>query len=150
MFYMIWPMWTSYSRFWHCVVCSSAIYGFWLPLWYLQTLLNEIKYPTQKTKDRETKPNYLCALMNIIIYILPSVCNFIKRSLEARIWGSHWSNHIKHNIVFYQFDFVSRSLVFCVGYCISLRRVWRYQRGNQNPYIAEEQTTQCPQYTKGR
>jgi hypothetical protein len=25
---------------------------------------------------------------------------------------------------------------------ISLRRVWRYQRGNQNPYIAEEQTTQ--------
>ena len=25
-----------------------------------------------------------------------------------------------------------------------LRRVWRYQRGNQNPYIAEEQTTQWP------
>jgi hypothetical protein len=23
-------------------------------------------------------------------------------------------------------------------------RVWKYQRGNQNPYIAEEQTTQCP------
>ena len=23
----------------HCVVCSSSIYGFWLPLWYLQTLL---------------------------------------------------------------------------------------------------------------
>jgi hypothetical protein len=22
----------------HCVVCSSLIYGFWLPLWYLQTL----------------------------------------------------------------------------------------------------------------
>ena len=28
--------------FGHCFVCSSAIYGlFWLPLWYLQTLLNE-------------------------------------------------------------------------------------------------------------
>ena len=25
--------------FGHCVVCSSSIYGFWLPLWYLQTLL---------------------------------------------------------------------------------------------------------------
>ena len=25
-----------------------------------------------------------------------------------------------------------------------LRRVWRYQRGNQNPYIKEEQTTQLP------
>ena len=23
----------------HCVVCSSSIYGFWLPRWYLQTLL---------------------------------------------------------------------------------------------------------------
>jgi hypothetical protein len=26
----------------------------------------------------------------------------------------------------------------------SLRRVWRYQRGNHNPYIEEEQTTQWP------
>ena len=25
-----------------------------------------------------------------------------------------------------------------------LRTVWRYQRGNQNPKIEEEQTTQCP------
>jgi len=25
--------------FGHCVVCSSPMYGFWLPLWYLQTLL---------------------------------------------------------------------------------------------------------------
>jgi len=25
-----------------------------------------------------------------------------------------------------------------------LRRDWRYQRGNQNPYIEDEQTTQCP------
>ena len=24
--------------FWHCVVCSSSIYGFWLPLWYLLAL----------------------------------------------------------------------------------------------------------------
>jgi hypothetical protein len=23
--------------FGHCVVCSSSIYGFWLPLWYLRT-----------------------------------------------------------------------------------------------------------------
>ena len=25
--------------FGHCVVCSASIYRFWLPLWYLQTLL---------------------------------------------------------------------------------------------------------------
>ena len=31
----------SFSRFsfGHCVVCFSSIYGFWLLLWYLQTLL---------------------------------------------------------------------------------------------------------------
>jgi predicted nucleic acid-binding Zn ribbon protein len=27
------------SLFGHCVVCSSSIYGFWLPLWYPQALL---------------------------------------------------------------------------------------------------------------
>jgi hypothetical protein len=25
--------------FGHCIVCPSSIYGFWLPLWYLQTIL---------------------------------------------------------------------------------------------------------------
>ena len=33
------------------------------------------------------------------------------------------------------------NLYFSV-YCFVGRRVWRYQRGNQNPYIEEEQTTQ--------
>ena len=33
--------WTTKLVHWnnYCVVCSSSIYGFWLPLWYLQTLL---------------------------------------------------------------------------------------------------------------
>jgi hypothetical protein len=30
--------------FGHYVVCSSSIYGFWLPLWYLQTLLINLKW----------------------------------------------------------------------------------------------------------
>jgi hypothetical protein len=29
--------------FGHCVVCCSSNYGFWLPLWYLQTLLSTNK-----------------------------------------------------------------------------------------------------------
>jgi hypothetical protein len=29
--------------FGYCIVCSSSIYGFWLPLWYLQTLQCEIQ-----------------------------------------------------------------------------------------------------------
>jgi hypothetical protein len=31
-----------YFFFWPLVVCSSSIYGFWLPLWYLQTLLSQV------------------------------------------------------------------------------------------------------------
>jgi hypothetical protein len=28
--------------FGNCLICSSSIYGFWLSLWYLQTLLNRV------------------------------------------------------------------------------------------------------------
>ena len=28
--------------FWHYVVCSSSIYGYWLPFWYLQSLLGGV------------------------------------------------------------------------------------------------------------
>jgi hypothetical protein len=31
-----------------------------------------------------------------------------------------------------------------------IKRVWRYQRGNQNPYIEEEQTTQWPKLQKNK
>jgi hypothetical protein len=34
--------------FGHCVVCSSSIYGFWLSLWYLQTLLKDMLDCAQK------------------------------------------------------------------------------------------------------
>jgi hypothetical protein len=34
--------------FGHCVVCSSSIYGFWLHLWYLQTLLIQLKLEKRK------------------------------------------------------------------------------------------------------
>ena len=45
-----------YILFGHCVVCSSSLCGFWLPLWYLQTqlfllstmthlILFKLKYP---------------------------------------------------------------------------------------------------------
>jgi hypothetical protein len=55
------------------------------------------KYPHFNQLDSLEK---LKIILNPDKEILPSVCNFIKRSLEARIWGSRCSNHIKHNIVF--------------------------------------------------
>jgi hypothetical protein len=46
--------------FGHCVVCSSSIYGLWLPLWYLQTLLKykgvfSIKYTSTLHCKTRTK-----------------------------------------------------------------------------------------------
>jgi len=35
-------------------------------------------------------------------------------------------------------------IISFIVHLTSIRSVWRYQRGNQNPYIEEEQTTQCP------
>jgi hypothetical protein len=31
------------SLFYHCIACTSSIYGFWLPLWYLQTCKSRIE-----------------------------------------------------------------------------------------------------------
>ena len=38
----------------------------------------------------------------------------------------------------------TRSDAYSKGCCCAIRRVWRYQRGNQNPHIKEEETTQWP------
>ena len=43
----------------HCVVCSSLIYEFWIPLWYFQTLLygvGDIHFVTSVTETKK-KPN---------------------------------------------------------------------------------------------
>ena len=34
--------------------------------------------------------------------------------------------------------------IYLTSYKVTIRRVWRYQRGNQNSWIEEEQTTQWP------
>jgi hypothetical protein len=41
-------------------------------------------------------------------------------------------------------DIAAISAIGRLDYETVLRRDWRYQRGNQNPYIEEEQTTQWP------
>ena len=52
--------------FGHGVVCSS-IYGFWLPLWYLQTLPNTLPYMVH------------CQTFRIITLQLPSIENTLPR-----------------------------------------------------------------------
>ena len=80
--------------FGHCVVFSSSIYGFWLSLWYLQTLL-------------EWK------------------CQILLLNYTA---NGQWRLLLRMNT----------SILSASG------RVWRYQRGYQNRYIEEGQTTQWP------
>jgi hypothetical protein len=61
--------------FGHYVVCSSSIYGFWLPLWYLQTLLycyNIFGYHlTRRISEtmytwNHSNTNSLCTMQNLI------------------------------------------------------------------------------------
>ena len=54
--------------FCHCVVCSSSIYGFWLPLWYLQTLLTGIDFVSLNFEL-----SLYCTHLNISI-----ICNYVK------------------------------------------------------------------------
>ena len=51
--------------------------------------------------------------------------------------------HIKHNVCLFHAEYV----LFTIYHDVFSRvygRDWRYQRGNQNSYIVEEQTTQWP------
>jgi hypothetical protein len=50
--------------FGHCVVCPSSIYGFWLPLWYLQTLQAEINQNYYKEKQT-SKEHDICLHQNL-------------------------------------------------------------------------------------
>ena len=69
----------STFSFGHCVVCSSSIYGFWLPLWYLQALLiitlscilrsrkyHIISFITSLCYAPRPSPEYLCGKRNTL------------------------------------------------------------------------------------
>jgi hypothetical protein len=60
----------SFWSFGHCVVCSSLNYGFWLSLWYLQTLL------TKKTYEPRFRLN-ICnqPILMFIICLAIRMCN---------------------------------------------------------------------------
>jgi hypothetical protein len=105
-----------------CVVCSSSIYGFWLPHWYLQALL----------------AHWIDSIFITIIFYSTNTNkhnNFCNKTLFS--YRNHkckrWSQNNQDRRYFR-----TRVIIQCA------RRAWRYQWGNQNPYIEEEQTTQWP------
>jgi hypothetical protein len=122
-----------YFSFGHCVVCSSSIYGFGLPLWYQLALfeppLSGIFWPF------------------VTSWILLLFCHmFVSSDLLSRL-GIFWP----FNHVLVSSDLFSRLGIFwpfvtfwyILTFCHVKRACW-YQRGNPNPYIEEEQTTQWP------
>jgi hypothetical protein len=56
--------------FGHCVVCSSSIYGFWLPLWYLQTLL--ISFGRQWRQVARCMASFLDKINYILLFLWES------------------------------------------------------------------------------
>jgi hypothetical protein len=78
MFYRSLFVLLSYISFGHCVVCSSSIYEFWLPLCYLQTLLNvrtlmvilQSKYLDCNSQSSTVMSTYGCAFIDLIWFDL--------------------------------------------------------------------------------
>ena len=64
--------------FGYCVVCSSSIYGFWLPLWYLQTLLPFI---CSNIPAAPTCGKYASQLVRY-----PRACGSYRDFLERGLW----------------------------------------------------------------
>jgi hypothetical protein len=61
------PLVSSIYSFDHCVVCSSSIYGFWLPLWCLQTLFLII---VLSVRLRYKDSDYPFGVFNLFIWSL--------------------------------------------------------------------------------
>ena len=69
----------------HCVVCSTSIYGFWLPLWYLQTLL--VLYDYLNTARKMIFARYLMiVLVDTGHFDRTHIC------LSCQSWSSIWIN----------------------------------------------------------
>ena len=86
--------WLSFwtLSFGHCVVCSSSICGFWLPLWYLQTLLTTTGSMSLLVDFNDTEQQCLiskcrtknCKTCNILITDVHNTSNLTNKSYVTR------------------------------------------------------------------
>jgi hypothetical protein len=74
-------------------------------------------------------PDYLSSILLLYAFVLHKLCVFM---LLVSCCDVHCDFGIINDV-----RFVSTPVCF-------IRRVWRYKRGNHNPYTEEEQTTQWP------
>ena len=70
------------SFFGHCINCSSTIYGFWLPFWYLRIFLlsliaehiNHVKTPTLITHTTSKRINPQIIMKTRMLNVLHTTC----------------------------------------------------------------------------
>ena len=107
--FFLWPLCCLFFSCGHCVVCSS-IYGFWLPLWYLQTLLSYVEWRISSlVKDYD--PLLLFALVR-------GSCNF----------------HALPSLIPYNDIILSQSRWTGGGCIVTLGR-WKWVEKNRNPLV---------------
>jgi predicted GIY-YIG superfamily endonuclease len=125
------PLVSSNSSFDHCVVYSSSVYGFWLPLWCLQTRpLTIVLSVRLRYKDSD----YPFGVFKLFFWPLCWLFVFDIKILTTPLVSSNSS--FDHCVV------CSSSINGLLDNTMVKRRVWRHQRGSHNPYIEDEQTTQ--------
>jgi hypothetical protein len=95
--------------FGHCVVCSSSIYGFWLTLWYLQTLVI--------TKDLLSFKCYLYENKDLIFIL----CTLMQKELFFLIVKIvYLSCKAIHVFIFFYLTFTDCYIYDCKFYLINL------------------------------
>ena len=84
---------------------------------------------------------HLCIRMFIVF-----LCNINHCNDSAPGWDLDWTIKILSYLIYTIYTPLNTCLMYVPRFVLldKVRRVWRYQRGNHNPYIEEEQTTQWP------
>jgi hypothetical protein len=82
----------------HCVVCSSSIYGFWLPLWYILTLLTSNQHCSYV--------HFTKHLFYRLIFTEASVCIFCREI--TRPYNSVVNTHIALYSIFFSTSYRGR------------------------------------------
>ena len=70
-----------FFSFGHCVVCSSSIYGLWLPRWYLQTLLTQT-HKIETTSHRISNEPLIIRVMQQLVNSFLSILEWYMNHLS--------------------------------------------------------------------
>jgi hypothetical protein len=134
---------TPVVSFVHCIVCTSSMYGFWLPLWYLLAIA--LSVPLRCTVSDYPFgilwPLHCLYLFDVRLLITP-VVSFVHCIICTSSMYGFWLP------LWYLMAIALSVPLRCTASDYPCGIFWpllyMYQRGNQKPYIEEVQTMQWP------